>query len=413
MTRIPLHRRTFSIQVLGASAALLSHPLGTLSRVMAAEPTDSIQHFARSEEGRRWLKEWEAHILAPEKTRYCDTELGEELGWLVSPYVNGFYQGYLATQNTSWIDRLIEWTDACIVRATLDPDGFRGWPKGNGGGGESADFDADSLLGETMLTRPVILMAGRIQRTPELQTRYGAKAASYLKLAEELFAKWELRKAWRDVPEGGIWVVPEFGLAKKAKGWSAGHATRAKTGFSNPANKANHIARWHLALADVTGKSLYRTRAEGWFRLMKHRIHTRESGRFLVWNYWDPAGPWDYKADGSTQHWVGVHPNGGYYQIDVEAIADAYEHGLVFTKDDLRKLIETNRDFMWDQKLNGARFRRIDGGETDPRWKNSPGVLWTGLVPHDPTLRRIFVANHRPASWGGLASTPWFLALNT
>lgn len=82
---MPLPRRTFSIQFLGASAALMSHPLGALSRVMGAEPSDSSQPFARSEEGRRWLKEWEAHILAPEKTRYCDTELGEELGWLVSP----------------------------------------------------------------------------------------------------------------------------------------------------------------------------------------------------------------------------------------------------------------------------------------------------------------------------------------
>jgi acetyl esterase/lipase len=29
-----------------------------------------------------------------------------------------------------------------------------------------------------------------------------------------------------------------------------------------------------------------------------------------LWNYWEPAGPWDYKPDGrSTKHWVGVHPN--------------------------------------------------------------------------------------------------------
>ena len=26
-------------------------------------------------------------------------------------------------------------------------------------------------------------------------------------------------------------------------------------------------------------------------------------------NYWEPAGPWDYRADGrTTKHWVGVTP---------------------------------------------------------------------------------------------------------
>jgi hypothetical protein len=47
------------------------------------------------------------------------------------------------------------------------------------------------------------------------------------------------------------------------------------------------------------------------------------------WNYWEPAGPWDYRADGrTTKHWVGVHPNGGYYEDDTQGIVDAYEHGL-------------------------------------------------------------------------------------
>src|SRR5258708_39194331 len=99
-----------------------------------------------------------------------------------------------------------------------------------------------------------------------------------------------------------------------------------------------------------------------------------------VWNYWDPAGPWDYKPDGTTKHWVGVHPNGGYYGIDVDGIVTAYEHGLVLTRAEIDRLIATNRDFMWNHQITGAKFRRIDGGEPDPRWKDSPGVLWEALV---------------------------------
>jgi hypothetical protein len=85
-------------------------------------------------------------------------------------------------------------------------------------------------------------------------------------------------------------------------------------------------------------------------------------------------------------------------------------NGLVFTKAQIDRLIATNRDFMWNGQVTGARFKRIDGGEPDPRWKNSPGVLRAALVPYDETLRQIFEANHNPASWGGLASTPRYPA---
>jgi outer membrane protein assembly factor BamB len=58
--------------------------------------------------------------------------------------------------------------------------------------------------------------------------------------------------------------------------------------------------------------------------------------------------------------------------------------------------VATNRDFMWNHKIQGASFQRIDGGKPDPRWKESPGVLWTALVPHDDTLQKVFEANHKP-----------------
>ena len=89
----------------------------------------------------------------------------------------------------------------------------------------------------------------------------------------------------------------------------------------------------------------------------------------------------------------------------------AREHGLVFDPDDMARLIATNRDFMWNKKVAAAAFQRMDGAEPAPRWKDTPGVLWTALTPYDETLRKVFVASHKPGSWGGLALTPWFLSL--
>ncbi len=372
---------------------------------MAAEADERPQTEAST---RDWLARWERNILGDARSRYCDREMGEELGWLVSPFLNGFYYGYLATRDPKWIEMLIDWADSCIRRAVKEPDGFLGWPKGGMDAAET--FHADSLLGEAMLLRPVVLMAGEILKTPAIQEKFAPKVRTYLDLAERVFDKWDSRGCWRDVPEGGLWVVPRFGIDPNTAQWTEGYARRATEGFSNPANKENHIAQWLIAMHDAIGKPVYRARARKWFQLMRSRMKTREDGKCFVWNYWDPAGPWDYKPDGSPKHWIGVHPNGGYYGIDVEAIVTAFEHGLVFTRADIDRLIATNRDFMWNQQVARARFQRIDGGPPDERWRNSPGVLWTALVPYDETLRRVFIANHNPSGWSGLSTTPWFFA---
>lgn len=359
-----------------------------------------------------WLTRWEKNIVADMRNRYCDREMGEETGWLVSPFLNGFYYGYLATRDAKWADRLIDWAEAWIKRGVKEPDGYTGWPKADGASTSvMPGLFTDNILGEAMGLRPVVLMADVILKTAKLKAKHGEKAAAYLALSEKIFEKWERRGCWREVKAGGLWVVPPFGIDQKTGKWSEGYAHRNTDGFSLPANKQNFVALWLLAMHDVTKKPVYRQRAEQWWQQMKSRMRLRDGGKYFVWNYWDPAGPWDYKPDGSPKHWVGVHPNGGYYGIDVEGIVAAYEHGLVFSKEDINRLIATNRDFMWNRRIKGAKFQRIDGDRPDARWKNSPGVLWTALVPYDETLRRVLEANHKPDGWGGLAATPWYLAL--
>ena len=335
-----------------------------------------------------WLARWEKGILADARNRYCDREMGEEIGWLVSPFLSGFYYGYLATHEGKWVDLLVDWADAWINRGVQEPDGCLGWPKADGASTSvMPGLYTDNLLGEAMGLRPVVLTADTILKTPALKEKHGRKAKEYIRLAQQVFEKWDRRGCWREVKAGGLWVVPPFGIDRQTGRWTEGHRQRGTEGFSLPANKQNLVALWLLSMHMVTKKPVYRQRAEQWWRLMKSRMRLRDGGKYFVWNYWDPAGPWDYKPDGSPKHWVGVHPNGGYYAIDVEGIVTACEQGLVFGKEDLQRLAATNRDFMWNGQVQGARFQRIDGGQPDPRWKDSPGVLWTALVHHDDRLR--------------------------
>lgn len=397
---------------------------GFLTLAGSLAPTGGLATSARrttpkmdATRARDWLTRWEANILKGAQTRYCDREMGEEIGWLVTPFLNGFYYGYLATRDEKWVAMLVDWADSLIQRAVKEPDGYLGWPKAAGASTSAMpDFVTDNQLGEAMGLRPIVLMADTIRKTPALRRKYARKAGDYLALAERVFEKWDSRGCWRQVEHGGVWVVPPFGLDAKMEKWTEGYERRKTDGFSMPANKQNHVASWLIAMHDVTKKPVYRERADQWFRQMKSRMKPRENGKYIVWNYWDPAGPWDFKpAPGgasrlSPKHWVGVHPNGGYYGIDVEGIVTAYEHGLVFKKPEIDRLIATNRDFMWNGQVSGAKFQRIDGEAPDPRWKDSPGVLWSALTPHDETLRKIFEANHNPSGWGGLGGTPRHLA---
>ncbi|MGD0226583.1 MAG: hypothetical protein ABSF71_30010 [Terriglobia bacterium] len=405
-----MKRRKFlheiSAQALAAASAVAALRDGARFAAAVERPAEWIDAATAKD----WQARWEKSILGySAKKRYCDTEMSEGLGWRVSPFINGYYYGYLVTHDSKWVERFVDWTDSCIKRAVKEPDGFLGWPELMD---ESLGFNQDSMLGEAMLLRPIVSMADEILKTPALKTQWGGKAESYLELAERTFEKWDSRDAWRDSQVGGLWVVQYFGIDPKTNMWTEGYARRKTEAFSHPDNKEHQIARWLITLFDVTKKPIYQVRAEKWWQLMKSRMKTREDRKFFVWDYWDPAGPWDYKPDGTTKHWVGVHPNGGYYADDLEGIVAAFQHQLVFSRQDIDRLIATNRDYMWNQQIQGANFQRIDGGTPDPRWPNSPGVLWDALIPYDETLRKIFVANHNPAeNWGGLSATPWFLSL--
>ncbi len=402
---------------LGLTALAVSIPNGQQPTAQADAAGRACALMQTAEAGKEttvtqdWLARWEPHILEDARNRYCDKETGEEIGWLVSPFLNGFYYGYLATHDPKWVDQFIDWSDSWMKRGIKEPDGFLGWPKDDGASTPAVPgLYTDNMLGDAMALRPAVLMADVILKTPNLKAKYGEKAHDYLRLSEQMFQKWDQRGCWREVGAGGLWVVPPFGIDKQTGQWTEGYARRKTDGFSLPDNKENFIALWMLAMYDVTKKPVYRERAEKWFQVMHSRMKLRDDGKYYVWDYWDPAGPWDYKPDGSTKHWVGVHPNGGYYDIDLEGIVAAYEHHLVFTRKEIDRLIATNRDFMWNHQIEGAKFQRIDGEAPDERWKNSPGVLWQALVPYDATLRKVFEANHNPADWGGLASTPWYVA---
>ena len=374
--------------------------LGASGRTALAEWTGVVSTQVPMDPNKfsNWLSRWKSYISSSARNnRYCDTVMGEDIGWYTQPYLNGFYYGYLATKDANWVLMEANWADSWIKRKLTEPDGYPGWPK-VGAAGTDVDklnsYYADSLLGEAMALTPIVRMAGEILKTPSLSAVYGAKAQGYIDLSEQIYSKWASRGAFRDTAGGGaISLVLPYGIDANTWTWTAKYALRNDPawGFSHPDNKANKVAMWLTAMWDVTGDANYRNHAEDWYTLMKSRMTPLPNGTYQIWNYWQPAGSWDYDPNGNrTKHWVGVHPNSGYYDIDVTAIVDAYQHGLVFTRVDIDRLVAT--------ALAGH-----------SGWTSQP--YWAALTPYSVDLQRAFEANFPPDSWSGLGTTPWYLSL--
>lgn len=321
--------------------------MAALCQAQPAAPATTLTKMDKAKQ-KDWLARWDKNISGEAKGyRTCDWAVGEDIAWKMTAIMDGFYYGYMATKDTKYVDLWVDWTDSLIKRAKKEPDGYVGWPGKDPHGTQVDHLDrlfGDSMLAEAMVFRPTVLLAGEILKTPALKRKYGAKAKSYLKLAEQLAEKWVKRVGWRETKGGGmISVVGYYGIGKDGN-WDMAAKERQdpNRAFSHPDNKANKVASWMLALWDVTGKPEYKDRAEKWFKLLKSRLKLKSDGTYEIWNYWQPAGPWDYRPDGrNTKHWVGVHPNGGYYEIDVAGMVEAYEHGLVFTRVDIDHLIHT------------------------------------------------------------------------
>ena len=373
-----------SVLVLGLSLALSSSPKADPASLKYEAPNLGPQRTAE------YTLRWKANLLGESGKPVCRNERGEEIGWLISPLLSGYYYGYLATKDPVFVKLLVVCAEAMIQRAVKEPDGYFGWPKVDASGTPVDDLDklnADSLLGEAMAMRPIVLLSKRILERPDLRAVYGANAEAFIGFAETIFEKWRTRGAWRDTKDGGaISIVVPFGLTDDGSGWTANYDRRNDTdiGFSHPDNKANMVAKWMLAMFDVTGKPVYRELAEKWFVLMRSRLTRNESGGFKIWNYWQPAGPWDYTWPWRAKHWIGVHPNAGYYEIDVSAMVSAFRHGVVFRAEDISALIAT--------------------GLSEKRY-------WPALAPYNEEIRQKFEEQLAPESWPGLTQVPWRLAL--
>lgn len=240
-----------------------------------------------------------------------------------------------------------------------------------------------------MYYRPVITLTAAVRADPALKARYGEKVEAWFKdVTEVSIPAWDRRGCWHDLGKAGGYYTHSTHYPDPKT-----HKIVARTdlyqGSTLAYNKVHAMIEAFVLLYRMTGDPWYRTRIEKCERFFRDRW--RRKADHVEWNYRDFSGPWDYKngRDGKTKTGYFVHPKGGYFAADLEAIVSCYDAGIVFTEADMKALVKTNLEFMWMGDAAKPTFRKINGTYT-AKGKYGKGHLWTALARFSPQVRKLW-----------------------
>ncbi|MEX2234806.1 MAG: hypothetical protein WD824_21770 [Cyclobacteriaceae bacterium] len=315
---------------------------------------------------------------------------GEAFCWHARSGMDQFVDNYEVTKNTAWLDAGVRYYDFLISKMEAGPDGYKGWV---GPYMYDNKYWIDSHVGDAILLNGILDFGVLVWTDKDLKSKYGDKVKGYTEIAKKhLIEKNDKRGTWReDGPIGGYVSYEKYMEPRNLKEWKYGSEV-IKSGMSHPFNKQMDMGQVCLRIYQITGEKFYRDRAEKIFLRTKRQLQLTDN--HYEWNYWEPFGPWDINLEkNETRHWVGINPSPGYQSREVAQMVDAYHAGIVFDETDIKRLINTHLDVMWNKDKENPRFTNsyVAHGADKPGEKPT-GTLWTSLLDFDQRIRDLYVA---------------------
>lgn len=338
---------------------------------------------------------------------------GEAFCWHARYEMNQFLDNYELTQNTAWLDAGVRYYDWLISKMDAGPDGYKGWV---GPYMYDKKYWIDSHVGDAILLNGILDFSVLVLEDKTLKSKYGDKAIAYAEIAKkDLIEKNDKRGTWKeDGPIGAYTSYEKYMEPGNLKEWKYGSEV-IKSGLSHPFNKQADMGQVCLRIYRITDEKFYRDRAEKIFLRMKRQLQLTDN--HYEWNYWEPFGRWDVNLEKNDfSHWVGINPSAGYQSREVAQMVDAYHTGIVFDETDIKRLINTHLDVMWNKDSENPGFTNsyIAHGPQKPTDKPT-GTLWTSLLNFDQRIRDLYKARfdesdiNSPEFLGyenGIAKTP-------
>ena len=280
------------------------------------------------------------------------------------------------------------------------PDGYKGFI---GPYIYNKEYWCDVHVSDALLVGHALTFAMIVHNKPELKEKYKDSYDRFIAIARrDLIEKWEARGTF--VVDGHFAGYSEWTMFCKPndmKNWFEQASARPNNAPapSLPFNKALDMGYCMLQLYYLTSEVSYKERAEKIYNRVKAGMNRFDGG--YTWNYWEPISPKDIieRAPGrwDLSHWVGTHPYRDYQLGEVSKIIFAYDFGVTFTDEDMKRLVHTNLKFMWngkygdeiawansDSKLPG--YTQARPSEAYPTWA---GTLWQPLRRFDATLSQL------------------------
>ncbi len=318
---------------------------------------------------------------------------GEAFSWFAAYGIEGFIQGYYVNnKDRAWLEEASSYYDFLISKMEKEPDGYMGWV----GPYFGLEPEVGSVvIGDANLIDAMLAFSEIVMKDPSLKSSpLGKKAEEYIALARSvLVEKWDKRGGYY---ENGMFASYLNTGIVFDKGANQLRALPGKK-WSENLNKHARMGVCFLKLFRITGEQMFRDRAEKIFSHYKAIMRYHKSEDRYFWNFWEPLAPFDFKPEGdNAASWVAVHhSNAGYQMIECSFLVEAYHTGVVFSEDDMKKIINTNL-WMWNNSLTDIHFKASDGVAKTPGYAKKPGsdagCLWPSLADLNPKIREIYAA---------------------
>jgi hypothetical protein len=229
-----------------------------------------------------------------------------------------------------------------------------------------------------VIVAPMARFAAVVRSDSALSARWGADADRLLKIAQDAVGVHAEEYREGPGPNEGYIYCPYL---KK-------HL---------PLNMQNALAEAWLAIDDATGGRKFRERVTCLARFLEHRLRAMEEDGCYVWAYWPPL-------EGSENSFEDI----SHAAINVDFMVRCFEHGLVFTREDLARVEKTlcRRVVASDDHI----FDTVGGTGSSNKYRSAP-LRWGRLTRHSPAARETLLRlSRRPEFAQDTTSLPLALA---
>ena len=332
---------------------------------------------------------------------------GEQVGWNWNWYLGPLLDNCRKTPTEEWMLPTEKILNTMFDKMTAGYDGYKGFV---GPYIYNDEYWCDVHVSDAILCSHALKFAMIVHDQPELQTKYDVSCKRFIAIVQkDLIEKWHARGTFiDDGPFGGYRDGTMYCKPGDLENWVEKDTARTDNKApSLPFNKALDMAYCMLQLYYLTGENSYKTQATQIYNRVKAGMN-RFDGAY-TWNYWEPVSPRDIIETAPRRydltHWVGTHPYRDYQLGEIEKIIFAYDMGVTFTEDDMRRLVATNLKFMWNGDLDDPQWANSDSklpgyvkAAPSTAYPTTAGTVWAPLARFDETIGKL-AKQTQPVDW--------------